>query len=99
MLPAEGQTTASVSPTATAASIALPPRFKTSTPTLEAISLTEATMPCLPRAGGREADSAVGGALSCAGAQANEKKSAKQRQTTNDLRAIIGLLHSNAICE
>src|SRR2546426_10374784 len=54
-LPAEGQVTASASPTATAASIALPPRCMTSTPTREAISLVEATIPCRARAGSRDA--------------------------------------------
>ena len=44
-LPAEGQVTASASPTATAASTALPPFFITSTPTREAISEVEATIP------------------------------------------------------
>src|SRR5205085_7968553 len=46
-----------VKPTATAASIALPPRFITSTPTCEAIWLTDATIPLLPRTGGRDAAS------------------------------------------
>src|SRR6185503_7739667 len=42
-------------PTATAASIALPPRCMISTPTREAISLVEATIPCRARAGSRDA--------------------------------------------
>ena len=57
ILPAEGQTTASANPTATAASTAFPPRFRTSTPTREAISLTEETIPRFPRTGGRAAAS------------------------------------------
>ena len=60
MLPAVGQTTASANPTATAASTALPPRFITSTPTCEAISLTEETIPCFARTGGRDAASEDG---------------------------------------
>src|SRR5436853_982057 len=38
-----------------AASTALPPRRRTSTPTCEAILLVEATMPCRARTGSREA--------------------------------------------
>src|SRR5687767_9347637 len=55
ILPAGGQVTASASPTATAASIAFPPRCKTSTPTREAISLVDATIPCFARVGSRDA--------------------------------------------
>src|SRR6266705_4479618 len=55
MLPALGQVTARARPTATAASIALPPRCMISTPTREAISLVEATIPCRARAGSRDA--------------------------------------------
>src|SRR5262249_44439085 len=54
-LPADGQTTASASPTATAASFALPPRFITSAPTRDAISLVDATIPWAARTGSRDA--------------------------------------------
>jgi hypothetical protein len=43
--PAAGCVTASAKATAIAASTALPPRFRISTPTFEAISLVEATTP------------------------------------------------------
>src|SRR5712692_9192636 len=55
MFPAGGQVTASASPTPTAASMALPPRCMISTPTRDAISLVEATIPCRARAGSRDA--------------------------------------------
>src|SRR6266508_3631157 len=51
MFPAPGQVTASAKPTATAASTALPPRVRISTPIFEAISSDEATMPCRARTG------------------------------------------------
>src|SRR5215475_2390937 len=85
-LPAGGHTTASASPTATAASTALPPRFNTSTPTCEAISLTEETIPLLPRTGGREAARVEVNELSCDGVAVNEISNAKHR------RAEIGFL-------
>ena len=46
ILPAEGYTTASPKPTATAASTALPPRRKTSTPISAASGASQATAPC-----------------------------------------------------
>ena len=46
-LPARGKVTASAKPTATAASTALPPRFKMSNPTREAAASCVTTMPCL----------------------------------------------------
>src|ERR1051325_10158387 len=52
-LPAAGCVTASANATAIAASTALPPRFMTSTPTLEPTSFVDATMPCLARTGSR----------------------------------------------
>src|SRR5678816_3110646 len=55
ILPAAGHTTASARPVATAASIALPPRLRMLTPTCDAISLTETTIPCRARTGGRDA--------------------------------------------
>ena len=45
MLPALGSTTASAKPTATAASMALPPAFRMSTPTWLASACSLATMP------------------------------------------------------
>src|SRR5258706_604717 len=54
-LPAAGCVTARAKATAMAASTALPPRFIMSTPTLEAISLVEATMPWRALTGSREA--------------------------------------------
>src|SRR5687768_13980634 len=53
--PADGHVTASASPTATAASIALPPRRMISTPTRDAISLVEATIACRALTGFGEA--------------------------------------------
>src|SRR5215472_49247 len=46
MLPASGSTTARANAVATAASTALPPRFKTSTPDCDASSSSVTTMPC-----------------------------------------------------
>src|SRR5262249_44599980 len=82
-LPAEGHTTASAKPTATAASTALPPRFSTSTPTCEAILLTEATIPLLPRAGGREAACDVESEVLNGGAAVSESDSARQSRMIN----------------
>src|SRR5215204_3570913 len=59
-LPAAGCVTASANATAIAASIALPPRFMMSTPTREATSLVEATIPCDARTGSRDAACAAG---------------------------------------
>src|SRR5437764_278219 len=53
-LPAAGYTTASAKATAIAASTALPPRRRTSTPTCDASLLVEATMPCRARTGSRD---------------------------------------------
>src|SRR5437764_410386 len=50
MFPAAGQVTASAAAVATAASVALPPRFRISRPTSDAIPLTLTTMPLRPRA-------------------------------------------------
>src|SRR5262245_33726055 len=94
-LPADGHTTASASPTATAASTALPPRFITSTPTCEAISLTEATIPCFPRTGGREAAWVEGDELSCEGVAVNEISNAKQRRTEIVFLIFIGSFRSS----
>src|SRR5437899_847984 len=51
MLPAEGWVTASANAVATAASTALPPSHRTSTPTWEATKFWEATIPLRARAG------------------------------------------------
>ena len=48
-LPADGYVTASAKPTATAASMALPPAARTSAPTFEATSERDTTMPAVPR--------------------------------------------------
>src|SRR5713101_1670659 len=53
--PASGQVTARVSATATAASIAFPPRFMMSAPTREAIASTDATIAWDSRTGSRDA--------------------------------------------
>src|SRR5262249_30711390 len=90
-LPAEGHTTASARPTATAASTAFPPRFNTSTPTCEAISLTEETIPCLPRTGGREAARVEGDMLSCEGVAVNDTSNAKQRRAETVFLVFISL--------
>ena len=50
-LPARGSVTASAKPTATAASTALPPRFKISNPTRDAAASCVTTMPCLATTG------------------------------------------------
>ena len=47
ILPARGRVTASAKPTATAASTALPPRFRMSSPTRDASASWVTTMPCL----------------------------------------------------
>ena len=51
MLPARGSVTAKAKPTATAASMALPPSAKMRDPTALAISFCETTMPCKPTFG------------------------------------------------
>ena len=51
MLPALGWVTASASPTAAAASMALPPFFKTCNPVSVACRSRETTMPCRARTG------------------------------------------------
>ncbi len=48
-----GSTTCSVSPVATAASNALPPRSSTDIPAAEASQCVDATMPNVPRSSGR----------------------------------------------
>src|SRR6267142_1520690 len=58
-LPAAGWVTASANATAMAASTALPPRFITSTPTRDATSFVDDTIPCFARTGSREAAAAV----------------------------------------
>src|SRR6187549_2651513 len=50
MLPADGWVTPSANPTATAASTALPPRFKIATPTSLAAASALLTAPCVPTA-------------------------------------------------
>src|SRR5262245_15164589 len=93
--PADGHTTASARPTATAASTAFPPRFNTSTPTCEAISLTEETIPCLPRTGGREAARVEGDKLSSEGVAVNETSNAKQRRVETVFLVFMGLFRSS----
>src|SRR5690349_4160807 len=90
--PAEGQTTASANPTATAASMALPPRLSTSTPTCDAIWLTEATIPLLPRTGGREAAREVGGKLIGDGAVISESSSVSERRSLANFFAVIKIV-------
>ena len=55
MLPAQGYVTASANPTATAASIALPPAFSTATPTSVAMGSCATTMACRACTGWRAA--------------------------------------------
>jgi hypothetical protein len=50
-LPAVGCVTASAKPTATAASMAVPPSFSTSAPIFEAVACTDTTIPCFARSG------------------------------------------------
>src|SRR5215475_8581861 len=54
-LPAAGCVTASANATAIAASTAFPPRFMISTPTRDATSFVDATIPCRARTGSRGA--------------------------------------------
>src|SRR6185503_18020576 len=56
-LPAAGCVTASANATAIAASTALPPRLMMSTPTRDATSFVDATIPCFARTGSRAAAS------------------------------------------
>src|SRR5215510_811815 len=93
--PADGHTTASASPTATAASTALPPRFNTSTPTCEAISLTEDTIPRLPRTGGREAACVEGYKVNCEGVAVNETSNARQRRAETVFLIFMGLFRDS----
>src|SRR5215813_11710735 len=90
-LPADGHTTAKASPTATAASTALPPRFNTSTPTCEAISLTEETIPFFPRTGGREAACVEMDEVSREGVAVNETSNARQRRAETVFLIFMGL--------
>src|SRR5215204_14646 len=53
--PAPGYVTASAKPTATAASTALPPRCRISTPALDASASADATIPWRARTGSRDA--------------------------------------------
>jgi len=62
-LPAEGCVTASAKPTATAASIALPPASSTATPTSVACASRVATMPCRARTGWRAYNPAPAAAI------------------------------------
>src|SRR5438105_3862668 len=57
--PADGHVTASARATATAASTALPPRLRMSTPTREAIGLVDVTIPCRACSGSGAAAYAV----------------------------------------
>src|SRR5438874_940515 len=90
-LPAAGYTTASAKATAMAASTALPPRRRTSTPTCDAILLVEATMPCRARTGSREAAKAT--PLSPpdrnGGATVERKKTRKRRILAKIFVAIV----------
>ena len=81
MLPAPGYVTASANPTHTAASTALPPRFRMSMPARDANASADETIPCRPRAGSREAP--------CAGtrvphAEARHTAAMQARRTTDD---------------
>jgi hypothetical protein len=69
MLPADGCVTPNAKPTATAASTALPPRFRIATPTSLAAASALLTAPCRPTAtpgsallGGSASGAAVAGA-------------------------------------
>src|SRR5262245_51271195 len=94
-LPADGHTTASASPTATAASTALPPRFNLSTPTCDAISLTEETIPNFPRNGGRQAACVEAGELISTGVTVSETSNAKQRRAETVFLIFIGAFRSS----
>jgi hypothetical protein len=83
-----------------AASIAFPPRFKTSTPTREATSFVEATMPCLARTGSREAAIAVFGVkqgIDARGATKRTNVMASERTSGFDFVYIIDFL-SVSLC-
>src|SRR5215470_9577683 len=88
MFPAAGSTTARANAVATAASTALPPFCKTSTPACEASSSSVATIPCAPRTGSVGHDFSVSarslyGAAFCAGAPALAQQDTTATQLTH----------------
>src|SRR5712692_3470062 len=94
-LPAAGCVTANANATAIAASTALPPRFIMSTPTLEAISLVEATMPWRARTGSREAAKVIvlcctpGSGASSVEQSANASEMSNRRRIMRELLLFI----------
>src|ERR1700694_1290752 len=86
MLPARGSVTASANPTATAASTALPPLRRISTPTLVASGSSLTTMPLLASTGASEC------AAGAASAAARKPMTAIRKKRRN-----IGLLAADAI--
>src|SRR5262249_31698943 len=67
-----------------------PPRFNTSTPTCDAISLTEETIPLFPRTGGREAAWVEPDELNCVGATVSEPSNAKQSRAERVFLIFMG---------
>src|SRR2546423_91961 len=82
-----------------AASTALPPRRRTSTPTCEAILLVEATMPCRARTGSRDAANAT--PLSSpdrSGGQTVERKKTRTRRILTKIFVDIVVSFTNRTC-
>src|SRR5690349_21463869 len=85
-LPAAGCVTCRANATAIAASTALPPRFMISTPTRDATSFVDATMPWRPRTGSR------------AGAGATEAlMNTRMRMTRPSLRSVFMIVSSEQV--
>src|ERR1043166_1437377 len=82
--PAAGQVTASAKATATAASTALPPFFITSTPTRDAMSLVDDTIPWCARSGGCDAANA--------GVAVQRRKSAKNLRIAREVYALAPVI-------
>src|SRR5208337_2406379 len=82
MLPARGRVTASAKPTATAASTALPPSRKTSSPTRDAAASWVTTMPCFATTGTAVAKGEMtggGSAAAITGAKIRQTKAARRK--------------------
>src|SRR5260221_366940 len=97
IFPAEGSTTANANAVATAASTALPPFWRISSPAREANSSSVATMPCAPRTAsfGHDFSTSARGLYSaalCASAMGREMTDKKGRIAANKktARRLIG---------
>src|SRR5271166_4237542 len=99
MLPARGRVTASAKPTATAASTALPPSRKTSSPTRDAAASWVTTMPCLATTGRAVAKGEMIGVVSAAaraGAKTRRTKVARRKRCKASVSGCCGGHHRNA---